>query len=170
MRLHLGAWATRNPGRPKVGIVRRDGSQKQRNLGADDTCGYPPPRRAVFAQRIRRGRSFQLPANTGCRQGRKGRVPATGEYRVPPGEEGEGPRHPASARKPQHNYPAKALRAVGRGVGRAEPLTSAFQLSPSIATETKQKRVRPAPPVVEATPEASPAYASNTRGRKPYGH
>ncbi len=54
-----------------------------------------------------------------------GRVaPATGEYRVPPGEEGEpeGPRHPASARKSQHNYPAKALRAVGRGVGQAEPL------------------------------------------------
>ena len=53
-------------------------------------------------------------------------VPATGEYRVPPGEEGEGPRHLASAQKSQHNYPAKALRAVGRGVGRAEPLASAL--------------------------------------------
>jgi hypothetical protein len=67
--------------RPKVGIVRRDGSQKQRNLGSDDTWGYPPPRGAVFAQRIRRGGSFQLPANTGWRQGRKGRGHGTSQAR-----------------------------------------------------------------------------------------
>ena len=56
-------------------------------------------------------------ARSFCTEDPAGRVvPATGEYRVPPGEEGEGPRHPASARKSQHNYPAKALRAVGGGV------------------------------------------------------
>jgi hypothetical protein len=70
-----------------------------------------------------------------CTEYPAGRVaPATGEYRVPPGEEGEGPRHPASAQKSQHNYFAKTLRAVGRGVGRAEPRARAFQLSPSTAT------------------------------------
>ena len=75
------------------------------------------------------GRSF-------CTEDPAGRVvPATGEYRVPPGEEGEGPRHLASAQKSQHNYPAKALRAVGRGVGQAEPLAPALQLSPSTATD-----------------------------------
>ena len=85
-------------------------------------------------------------ARSFCTEGPAGRVvPATGEYRVTPGERGEGPRHPASARKSQHNYPAKTLRAVGDGVGRAEPLARAFQLSPSTATETKKKRVRPPP-------------------------
>ena len=79
-------------------------------------------------------------ARSFCTEDPAGRVvPATGEFWVPPGEEGEGPRHPASARKSQHNYPAKALRAVGDGVGRAEPLARAFQLSPSTATETKKK-------------------------------
>ena len=67
--------------RPKVGIARRDGSQKKGKAGGDDTCGYPPPRRAVFAQRIRRGGSFQLPADTGCRQGRKGRGHGTPQAR-----------------------------------------------------------------------------------------
>ena len=81
-----------------------------------------------------------------CTEDPAGRVvPATGGYRVPPGERGEGPRHPTSAQKSQHNYPAKALRAGGGGVGRAEPLAQAFQLSPSTATETKKKRVRPPP-------------------------
>ena len=95
-------------------------------------------------------------------------VPATGEYRVAPGEEGEGPRHPASAQKSQHNYAAKALRAVGDGVGRAEPLARAFQLSPSTATETKKKRVRP-PPLhtttawPPATAPAPPARAAALR-------
>ena len=85
-------------------------------------------------------------ARSFCTEDPAGRVvPATGEYRVPPGEEGEGPRHLASAQKSQHNYPAKALRAVGDGVGQAEPLAPAFQLSPSTATETKKKRVRPPP-------------------------
>jgi hypothetical protein len=67
--------------RPKVGIVRRDGSQEKKRAGADDTCGYPPPNRAVFAQKIRRGGSFQLPANTGWRQGREGRGHGTSQAR-----------------------------------------------------------------------------------------
>ena len=67
--------------RPKVGIARRDGSQEKGKAGGDDTCGYPPPRRAVFAQRIRRGGSFQLPANTGCRQGSEGRGHGTSQAR-----------------------------------------------------------------------------------------
>ena len=92
-------------------------------------------------------------ARSFCTDDPAGRVvPATGEYWVPPGEEGEGPRHLASAQKSQHNYPAKALRAVGDGVGQAEPLARAFQLSPSTATETKKKRVRP-PPLVPAAGE-----------------
>jgi hypothetical protein len=41
-----------------------------------------------------------------------------------------GPRHVASAQKSQHNYRAKALRAVGRRVGQVEPLAPAFHLSP----------------------------------------
>ena len=81
-----------------------------------------------------------------CTEGPAGRVvPATGEYRVAPEGEGEGPRHLASAQKSQHNYPAKALRAGGDGVGQAEPLAPAFQLSPSTATESKKKRVCPPP-------------------------
>ena len=85
-------------------------------------------------------------ARSFCTEDPAGRVvPATGEYRVAPGERGEGPRHPASARKSQHNYPAKALRAVGDGVGRAEPLAPALQLSPSTATETKKGGVRQPP-------------------------
>ena len=85
-------------------------------------------------------------ARSFCTEDPAGRVvPATGEYRVPPGERGEGPRHVASAQTSQHNYLAKALRAGGDGVGRAEPLAPAFQLSPSTATETKKKRVRPPP-------------------------
>ena len=71
-----------------------------------------------------------------CTEGPAGRVvPATGEYRVAPEGEGEGPRHLASAQKSQHNYPAKTLRAGGDGVGQAEPLAPAFQLSPSTATK-----------------------------------
>ncbi len=70
------------------------------------------PRRAVFAQMIRRDGSRQLPANTGCRQG------------------GEGRGHGTS-----HNYPAKALRVVGRGFGQAERLARTFQLS----TTTKKE-------------------------------
>ena len=78
---HMSGKRRSSARRPKVGIVRRDGSQKQRNLGADDTWGYPPPRRAVFAQRIRRGGSCQLPANTGCRQREKGRGHGTSQAR-----------------------------------------------------------------------------------------
>ena len=86
-------------------------------------------------------------ARSFCTEDPAGRVaPATGEYRVPPGEEGEGPRHLASAEKSQRNYPAKTLRAVGCGVGQAEPLARAFQLSPSTATETKNKEGSSTPP------------------------
>ena len=89
-------------------------------------------------------------ARSFCTEDPAGRVvPATGEFWVPPGEEGEGPRHPVSARKSQHNYPAKALRAVGDGVGRAEPLARAFQLSPSTATETMEGLQRAENPTEE---------------------
>ena len=95
------------------------------------------------------GRSF-------CTEDPAGRVvPATGEYRAAPGERGEGPRHLASAQKSQHNYPARELRAVGDGVGRAEPLAPAFQLSPSTATETKKKEGSSTPPGPECWYDAS---------------
>ncbi len=57
-------------------------------------------------------------------------VPATGKYRVAPGERGEGPRHLASAPKSQHNYPAKAPRAVGDGVG--QPSVSLIDEHPEL--------------------------------------
>ena len=98
-----------------MGIVRRDGWQEKKQAGADDMCGYPPPRRAVSAQKIRRGGSFQY-------------------RRIPGAARGEGARHVASAQKSQHNYPAKALRAVGRGVGQAEPL------APGLSTITIDRR------------------------------
>ncbi len=81
-------------------------------------------------------------ARSFCIEGPAGRVvPATGGYRVPPGERGEGPRHVASAQKSQHNYPAKAIRAVGRGVGQAEPLPPAFPPSPTDSkTKTRKKK------------------------------
>jgi hypothetical protein len=120
--------------------VRRDGSQKREKSGG---------RRYVWGPAAE-ARSF-------CTEDPAGWVaPATGEYRVPPEGEGEGPRHPASAQKSQHNYPAKALKAVGRGVGQAEPLAPAFQLSPSTATETKKKRVRPPPLQWPAAPIQGP--------------
>jgi hypothetical protein len=103
-------------------------------------------------------------ARSFCTEDPAGRVvPATGEYRVPAEGEGEGPRHLASAQKSQHNYPAKALRAVGRGVGQAEPLTRAFQLSPSTATETKKKRVRPPPLGARRVPVLSSLRLSGPR-------
>ena len=99
--------------------------------------------RLAEAKNIGRGRYVRVPsaeARSFCTEDPAGRVvPATGEYRVPPGERGEGPRHVASAQTSQHNYLAKALRAGGDGVGRAEPLAPAFQLSPSTATETKKR-------------------------------
>jgi hypothetical protein len=111
--------------------------------------------------KIGRRRYVRVPAaepRSFCTEDPAGRVvPATGGYRVPPGEEGEGPRHVASAQKSQHNYPAKALRAVGDGVGQAEPLAPAFQLSPSTATETKKRRVCP-PPLTEHVVWAQSRY------------
>ena len=78
---HMSGKRRSSARRRKVGIARRDGSQEKGKAGADDTCGYLPPRRAVSAQRVRRGGSFQLPANTGCRQGRKGRGHGTPQAR-----------------------------------------------------------------------------------------
>jgi hypothetical protein len=112
---HMSGKRRSSARRPKVGIVRRDGSQKKGKSGG---------RRYMWVSAAE-ARSF-------CTEDPAGRVvPTTGEYRVAPGERGEGPRHLASAQKSQHNYPAKAVRAVGRGVGRVEPLAPAFQLSPS---------------------------------------
>ena len=78
---HMSGKRRSSARRPKVGIVRRDGWQEKEKAGADDTCGYPPPRRAVSAQRVRRGGSFQLPANIGCRQGSEGRGHGTSQAR-----------------------------------------------------------------------------------------